>query len=325
MPKPSGEMPPYDRSKALRGLRAAGRVALLMAPRLGDTLLMMTLAQNLALHGRQVTVFGDYAQTLKDWFPSMDVQPSLAACDAPRVLAQYDCAAQMHIGWPYTLHDCHSNYFYYDAHVVVTGRGFVKLFQIRDFCRDELDLPAATTDNGLQPLNRHEHRCHPERIILHPTSTEALRCWAPRHFEDLGRRLLKAGYEPNFLVAPQERADWTFLIDAGLKVPQLPSLSEVASLIHASGWFIGNESGLGHLASNLGVPTLSVTGRPTRTKAWRPAWATSRIVYPAYIPGGRWRDRLWRQLLLPGSVMSAFRRLQQDDRRNPVLPPWTAA
>ncbi|AOB29682.1 hypothetical protein AKI39_01795 [Bordetella sp. H567] len=325
MPIPSGDMPPYDKARALSDLRGAGRVALLMAPRLGDTLLMMTLAQNLAVHGRQVTVFGDYVHALREWFPTMDVRPSLPQAQARDTLAAFDCVGQMHIGWPYTLHDCHDRYFYYDAHVVVTGRGFVKLFQIRDFCRDELSLPGATTDNALQPLNRAAHRSSPGRIVLHPTSTEALRCWAPQHFEALGLRLLKDGYEPNFLVAPHERAEWTFLRDAGLKVPELASLSDVATLIHASGWFIGNESGLGHLASNLGVPTLSVTGRPTRTKAWRPAWATSRIVYPAYIPGGRWRDRLWRHWLSPRSVMWAFRRLQQDDRRNPVVPPWTAA
>jgi hypothetical protein len=325
MAKPVADMPPYNDSKALNGLAKARSVALLMAPRLGDTLLMMTLAQNLASHGRKVTVFGDYIHALRDWFPTMDIRPCLPEDKANDVLSGYECAAQMHIGWPYTLHAHHPRYFYYDSHVVVTGRGFVKLFQIRDFCRDSLGLAHATTDNALMPLNRYDHRSHAGRIVLHPTSTEKQRCWAPQHFRDLGLRLRKEGYDPHFLVAPAERSQWTFLEDAGLQMPPCASLSEVAALIHASGWFIGNESGIGHLASNLGIPTLSVTGRPTRTKAWRPAWATSRIVYPAYIPGGRWRDRLWRHWLSPRSVMSAFRQLQKDDRRNPVLPPWTAA
>ncbi len=63
---------------------------------------------------------------------------------------------------------------------------------------------------------------------------------------------------------------------------------------------------------------------PDQGRGARPG-RRSRIVYPAYIPGGRWRDRLWRHWLSPRSVMWAFRRLQQDDRRNPVAPPWTAA
>ena len=69
MAQPAPNMPPYDVSSCLRSLREAERVALLMAPRLGDTLLMMAMASNLAKHGRAVTVFGDYAYALRSWFP----------------------------------------------------------------------------------------------------------------------------------------------------------------------------------------------------------------------------------------------------------------
>ncbi|WP_033473200.1 glycosyltransferase family 9 protein [Bordetella bronchiseptica] len=323
MAKPASDMPPYDKAAALRGLAGARRVALLMAPRLGDTLLMMNMARNLAAHGREVSIFGDYIHGLRDWFPGLDIRPSLSEEQAGQVLPGYDCAAQMHVGWPYALHAHQPNYFYYDAHVAVTGRGFVKLFQIRDFCREQLGLAQAGADNGLRPPPQVQpHRSHPRRVALHPTSTGAQRCWAPRHFKELGLRLLHEGYEPNYIVAPHERAEWSWVLDHGLHLPQFPSLSEVAGFIHASGWFIGNESGIGHLASNVGVPTLSLTGRPTRTRAWRPAWSTSRIVYPALIPGGRWRDRLWREWLSPRRVMSAFHKLQADDRRRPVGVPW---
>lgn len=56
MAQPAPNMPPYDASASVRGLRDAKRVALLMAPRLGDTLLMMTMAHNLIAHGREVTI-----------------------------------------------------------------------------------------------------------------------------------------------------------------------------------------------------------------------------------------------------------------------------
>ena len=46
MAQPAPNMPPYDVSSCLRSLREAERVALLMAPRLGDTLLMMAMASN---------------------------------------------------------------------------------------------------------------------------------------------------------------------------------------------------------------------------------------------------------------------------------------
>ncbi|ETH88496.1 hypothetical protein L560_1649 [Bordetella pertussis STO1-CHOC-0018] len=171
MAKPASDMPPYDKAAALRGLAGARRVALLMAPRLGDTLLMMNMARNLAAHGREVSIFGDYIHGLRDWFPGLDIRPSLSEEQAGQVLPGYDCAAQMHVGWPYALHAHQPNYFYYDAHVAITGRGFVKLFQIRDFCREQLGLAQAGADNGLRPPPQVQpHRSHPRRVALHPTS-----------------------------------------------------------------------------------------------------------------------------------------------------------
>ncbi|WP_025136880.1 glycosyltransferase family 9 protein [Achromobacter sp. DH1f] len=316
MAQPASDMPPYDAPACVRGLRDAKRIALLMAPRLGDTLLMMTMAHNLVAHGREVTIFGDFAYGLRSWFPGLDIHPSLLEQDAATVLADYDCAAQMHVGWPYALHGYAKSYFYYDAHVVITGKGFVKLNQISDFCRDVLRLPLSGTDIGLRPPVTGRHRRHETRVAVHPSSTGAQRCWAPRHFVELGLRLKRQGYDPVFILAPHERAEWTCLTDAGLAIQQSPSLADVAAFIHECGWFIGNESGIGHLASSVGVPTLTLTGRPTRTKAWRPGWTMSRIAYPVYIPGGRWRDRLWRDWLRPGSVMAAFEGLTRDYKKS---------
>lgn len=312
MAQPAPNMPPYDVSSCLRSLREARRIALLMAPRLGDTLLMMAMASNLAKHGRAVTVFGDYAHALRSWFPGVDIRPSLSESDAARALAGFDCAAQMHVGWPYALHDHARSYFYYDAHVVITGKGFVKVNQISDFCRDQLGLALSTTDIGLCPPVVGRHRLHRRRVAVHPSSSGIERCWAPRHFVELGLRLKRDGYEPFYILAPHERERWACLEEAGLQIQQAPSLADVAAFIHECGWFIGNESGVGHLASSVGVPTLTLTGRPTRTRAWRPGWSLSHIVYPAYIPGGRWRDRFWRDWLWPGSVMAAFGRLARE-------------
>ncbi|WP_175190856.1 glycosyltransferase family 9 protein [Achromobacter deleyi] len=316
MAQPASDMPPYDAPACVRGLREAKRIALLMAPRLGDTLLMMTMAHNLVAHGREVTIFGDFAYGLRSWFPGLDIRPSMLEQDAASVLADYDCAAQMHVGWPYALHAYAKSYFYYDAHVVITGKGFVKLNQISDFCRDVLRLPLSGTDIGLRPPLAGRHRHYETRVAVHPSSTGAQRCWAPRHFVELGLRLKRQGYDPVFILAPHERAEWTCLTDAGLAIQQSPSLADVAAFIHECGWFIGNESGIGHLASSVGVPTLTLTGRPTRTKAWRPGWSMSRIAYPVYIPGGRWRDRLWREWLRPGSVMAAFEGLTRDYKKS---------
>jgi len=315
MAKPVSGYSRYLAAEHQQDLKQANTVAILMAPRLGDTLLMMTLAHNLAINGRRVTIFGDYAHQMRDWFPALDIRPELPESQAAQALSEYDCVAQMHVRWPYALHDHVQRYFYYDAHVVVTGKGFVKLTQIRDYCRDRLGLANSDVRNGLVPLAGLRHRQYSRRVAVHPTSTNAQRCWAPSHFVELGLRLKRAGYDPVYILAWHEREQWQCLEQSGLAVFQPRSLSDVAKFIHECGWFIGNESGVGHLASNLGIPTLTVTGRPTRTRAWRPAWSPSRIVYPAYIPGGRWRDRLWRRWLRPTQVLTAFRRLMAQYER----------
>jgi heptosyltransferase-3 len=292
-----------------------------MAPRLGDSLLVMTVANNLSLHGRHVTVFGDYIHSLKDWFPCIDIRPALPEAEARETLKDYDLAFQMHVDWPYCLASYAPAYLYYNEMMPITGKGFVKLYQIADFCRDHLGLPDACTDNGLRTAQPGAHREYDKRVVIHPTSTGEQRCWAPRHFKALGCALKSLGYEPNYIVAPHEREAWRWLLEHDLALPQFASLGEVASFIHSSGWFIGNESGIGHLSSNLGVPTLSVTGRPTRTKAWQPAWSPSEIVFPAFIPGGRLRDRYWRDLLSPERVMTAFEQLRKKSASGLTPPP----
>src|SRR5690606_34245359 len=105
---------------------------------------------------------------------------------------------------------------------------------------------------------------------------------------------------------------WQWVTGVGTALPDNQGLSGVARYVRESGWFIGNESGIGHLASAAGIPVLTLTGRMKRTRAWRPAWSISRIVAPWYIPGGRLRDRYWRILLTPQHVMRAFDKLQSD-------------
>jgi len=301
-----------DMARVREQVEASQRVAVLLAPRLGDSLLMLTIAHNLQAAGREVCVFGDYAQGLADWLPGLALRPALAEAQATQALQGFDLALQMHVDWPFDLHAHHPRALYYDGLVRVTGRDFTKLDQIVRFCHYYLGLAQATADNGMRAPDPSAWRCHPQRVVIHPTSTGAQRCWAPQHFRALGLRLQDQGFEPCYIVSPVERPDWLWVRDLGLGLPELPSLSAVARFIHQSGWFIGNESGIGHLSSNVGIPTLSLTGRPTRTRCWLPAWSPAAFVYPRWLIGGRLRDRYWRNALRPAEVLRAFARLRRQ-------------
>jgi ADP-heptose:LPS heptosyltransferase len=95
----------------------------------------------------------------------------------------------------------------------------------------------------------------------------------PRHkFAEVAKRLEREGYEPVFIVSPQERPEW-----GG---PLLSSLEDLASFIYESGAFLGNDSGPGHLASLLKIPHLIIAGNGLQMPLWKPGWYPGTCVKP---------------------------------------------
>ncbi len=302
------------------------RVAVVLAPRLGDSLLLMVLAQNLRLAGKEVVVFGNYPRLLAPWFPDFDLRPALEEATATQSLQEFELVLHMHVGWPLELRKHHARVVYYDEIMAVTGRGIVKLDQIALFCKRHLGLGDASTDNGLRDIERMQYRRYANRVVIHPSSTSELRRWAPERFMELGLALKQKGFEPVFIVGPEEYDKWAWIKPYGLEVPEFPSLAAIASFIHASGWLIGNESGIGHLASNLGIPTLWFAGRGKRARMWRPAWSPARVIYPWFLPTATLRDRFWREVIPVSRVMAAFAKLRKTAQKQlrpplPAIPP----
>ncbi|WP_429485147.1 glycosyltransferase family 9 protein [Paraburkholderia youngii] len=84
-----------------------------------------------------------------------------------------------------------------------------------------------------------------------------------------------------------------------------------------AGWFIGNDSGLGHLASAIGVPTLSLFMRSGLARTWRPGWSPGAIVLPLnVVPTGRLRERCWKRLMSVRRVLRGFETLRDAARKD---------
>jgi len=77
------------------------RVALVLSPAIGDSLLMMTIARNLQKNGIAVTVFGRQIHSLRDWFPDVETQDDLDAGDLAAKLSGFDRVIQMHRNKPF--------------------------------------------------------------------------------------------------------------------------------------------------------------------------------------------------------------------------------
>lgn len=309
------------------------RVALVLSPAIGDSLLMMTVARNLRHHGIEVTVFGRQIRFLRDWFPGVDVQEDLAAGEpgaghpaanftttgvpapadlAPR-LSGFDYVLQMHRNKPFIgLEHCHPRVIFLD-HLCRARLPESMADRLARFCRNDLGLASAHKSNGMTAPAGLQHRKYPLRVAIHPTASTADKCWLASRFIRLALELRELGFSPEFVVAPQERADWLHIERLGLALPDLGSLDGVASWVFESGWFIGNDSGIGHLASSLHIPTLSLFMRRGLAHTWRPDWGAGQVLIGStYLPTGFLKERYWKYMLSVRQVSRAFEQLRTN-------------
>jgi heptosyltransferase-3 len=287
------------------------RVALVLSPAIGDSLLMMTIARNLQQNGIAVTIFGRQIQSLGAWFPEIETLDDLAAEDLTAKLAGFDRVIQMHRNKPFVgLEQYHPRVSFLD-HICRVRSSESMADRLAKFCIDEFGLAGADKSNGMTPPPGLQHRKYPLRVAIHPTASTADKCWLPARFIRLAIRLRELGFSPEFVVAPQERADWLYIERFGLKLPDLGSLDNVATWVYESGWFIGNDSGIGHLASSLHIPTLSLFMRRGIARTWRPDWGTGQVLIGStYLPTGFLKERYWKYMLSVRQVSRAFEQLR---------------
>jgi hypothetical protein len=268
-------------------------IALLMSPRLGDSLLTMVVANNLQRNGYRVVVFGDYMFSLKDWFPAFEIHPAVKPADARASLAGFDVL--LHAYAPDVIEGTRA----WHPRVLVMDewpryRQVKNMVQIQmELCTFELGLSDVVGDNGLIAPSHLRRRSHTKRVVIHPTANLTRKSWLPRRFA--------------------ERADWDWLDQQGFPRPRFASLAEVAAWLYESGWFVGNDSGIAHLASNLGVPAVTLAVRRKIAIRWRPGWAPARAVLPLpVLPGKIAKDRLWKLFLPVSRVLHAFKELRHE-------------
>jgi len=110
-------------------------------------------------------------------------------------------------------------------------------------------------------------------IVIHPGSGGAAKCWHIDNFLWLCEHLRSKGIEAVFLTGPaeQERFGGETLrrISAAGQCLMNLSLAEVVGLFSAADGYVGNDSGISHLAGAVGLKTVAVFG-PTEPAVYRP-------------------------------------------------------
>ena len=159
-------------------------------------------------------------------------------------------------------------------------------------------------DCNLKPLSYLQHHKYPTRIIIHPTSGNTIRNWPASKYIKLAKLLAAQGWQPLFCLAPAERKTWASNIDHKFLMPNCATISELAGFVYESGYMIGNDSGIGHLASSLGIPTLTIINRHNHFH-WRPGWAIGRTVTPVFkLP--KLHKKYWPYLISVTRVLKTF-------------------
>ncbi len=282
-------------------------VALVGGFGLGDNLIEMILLQNAYGSRCQTTVFSNIICELKEWFPQHNIEPSLPVSQFEEVLKAFSLYF-----WSGQLDDILQKRI---------GEQQIDYMNMQKGDRSQVENMVAVSssvfnghnpdiNNGIVPLRGLEYKKYDDRVCIHPTSAEESKNWLPERFILLAKRLKKKGFAPVFIMSKAEVQEWDSKINGAFHLQGFPTISDCAAYLYESGFFIGNDSGGGHLASCLGIPTLSIHGRKKKAKLWKPGWGEVTVVTPPVnFVGSRLRQHYWKYLLSTNRVERSFKNL----------------
>jgi len=114
----------------------------------------------------------------------------------------------------------------------------------------------------------------PDATIVHAGSTSAQRRWSPRRFAEVARALEGDGHHVVLTGGPGERElALSVARDAGLPADRVlaghTDLAALAALVASARLVVSGDTGVGHLATGYGVPSVVLFG-PVPPKWWGP-------------------------------------------------------
>ena len=151
--------------------------------------------------------------------------------------------------------------------------------------------------------------------LLHPLSKSEKKIWPITKFKKIYSFLQEEGYNPKFVMTEKEKLSLHLGDYATLTTP---TLYDLALRIRQTGYFIGCDSGPGHLASSLGIPTLTLFPNPKIGIIWRPSYHLNILATPPFkisrIGNSKYNllDFLWHRMVTVHSVKQKFKKLVHE-------------
>jgi len=141
--------------------------------------------------------------------------------------------------------------------------------------------PASIIDRHLREDVSHQTR-NSKKILLHPGAGSLRKRWPISLFLRIESMLKFSALEPEFIVGPAEQDLAKTLLDPhhpDRTVHALIEIMDLLVLLKSAGGYIGNDSGVSHLAAFLGLPTTVIFG-PADPRRWKPPGRSVEVVRP---------------------------------------------
>jgi ADP-heptose:LPS heptosyltransferase len=134
-------------------------------------------------------------------------------------------------------------------------------------------LTEGDRDGGVELLDHNDIDLSKKLIVLHPGSGGRHKCWHLENFLAIAEELRSRDHEVLFLLGPAEEErlaspEKERIHAAGKCIGHL-SLAQVISILSCADAFVGNDSGVTHLAAGIGLRTFALFG-PTDPALYRP-------------------------------------------------------
>lgn len=267
------------------------RIAVVTAPGLGDGLIFHIFSCNLVMAGYEVVTFNPYLSSFGSWLHGYQFakEGQLETFDA--VILQHDNSEKAK-----KIRQMENVYCFYGSHQIskhgplqpsdyVCDRSKTMVQNVQIAMKQWFGFDSI--ENGLKPPFHLTFRKYPKRIVIHPDSSSASKNW--HRYENIATTLAEMGYEPVFITKNNR--------------PLFPMLEDLASFIYESGAFLGSDSGPGHLASSLNIPTVTISSCASHMLLWRPGWNSCVITPPYFVSRFKWLRDKWKLLITKKHVI----------------------
>jgi len=306
------------------------------SPGLGDGLIAIALSHNLYLNNIEIDTFHNSVSQMQNYFPHLIVKKYPTIDEIPKILDSYD---QIFISYNesspfimklildgkknypnkiFVLNPCPSKKLggqpYFEDALFQSNISMVDNIDL--FCKNILKLKKTSKKFDLKIPKDLIFQRYKKRIIIHPSSAKKSKNWTIQKYIKLAKHLIDKGFEPLFVVSKTETNEFLDIEKQNLDLKSFDNLNDLAAFIYESSFMIGNDSGIGHLSSFLGLDTISIFRNHRSASLWRPSWSQNKVIFPnRFIPNisfYRLRDKHWKMFISNRKILKYFDEMIED-------------